>query len=86
MPSLPVCRRHGIQRWPRRQLQKVNRALDELEARQMLQTQQQALAGAPPPHAAGLEACEWGVALASRLLLWHWCKGTSCSPPCDLQP
>ncbi|KAL4424685.1 hypothetical protein ABPG77_004492 [Micractinium sp. CCAP 211/92] len=51
-----ACRRHGIQRWPRRQLQKVNRALDELEARQMLQTTQQAVAGAPPAHAAPMDA------------------------------
>eukprot|EP00887_Chlorella_sp_A99_P004335 scaffold15.g4335.t1 len=36
-----ACRRHGIQRWPRRQLQKVNKALDEME-------QQQALQQAPP--------------------------------------
>lgn len=36
----PARRRHGIQRWPRRQLQKVNKALDELEARQMMQPQQ----------------------------------------------
>lgn len=62
MPTMrrsPPRRRHGIQRWPRRQLQKVNRALDELEARQMLQTTQQAVAGAPPAHAAPMDACEW---------------------------
>lgn len=29
-----ACRRHGIQRWPRRALQKVNQALDEMERRQ----------------------------------------------------
>ncbi|KAL4420427.1 hypothetical protein ABPG75_010083 [Micractinium tetrahymenae] len=57
-----ACRRHGIQRWPRRQLQKVNRALDELEARQMLQTQQQAVAGAPPAQTAALEAYGGGLA------------------------
>lgn len=28
-----ACRRHGIQRWPRRALQKVARALDEMERR-----------------------------------------------------
>jgi hypothetical protein len=28
-----ACRRHGIQRWPRRALQKVNRALDDMEQR-----------------------------------------------------
>lgn len=43
---VPSRRRHGIQRWPRRQLAKVNKALDELEARQMLQPQQH-LAAAP---------------------------------------
>ncbi|PSC71723.1 exportin-1-like isoform X2 [Micractinium conductrix] len=47
-----ACRRHGIQRWPRRQLQKVNRALDELEARQVLQTQQHLA----PPAPAGMDA------------------------------
>ena len=47
-------RRHGIQRWPRRQLQKVNRALDELEARQMLQPHQHLLGtGAATAAAAG---------------------------------
>jgi hypothetical protein len=49
-----ACRRHGIQRWPRRQLQKVNRALDELEARQMLQPHQHLLGtGAAAAAAAG---------------------------------
>jgi hypothetical protein len=28
-----ACRRHGIQRWPRRALQKVSKALDEMERR-----------------------------------------------------
>ncbi|KAG7671142.1 hypothetical protein Ndes2526B_g02403 [Nannochloris sp. 'desiccata'] len=32
-----ACRRHGIQRWPRRALQKVSRTLDEMERRGTIQ-------------------------------------------------
>jgi hypothetical protein len=32
-----ACRRHGIQRWPRRALQKVSRTLDEMERRGALE-------------------------------------------------
>ena len=50
------CRRHGIQRWPRRQLQKVNRTLDEMEAQRTMQPQQH-LAAPLPPGGAGGDPC-----------------------------
>lgn len=58
--SLPP-RRHGIQRWPRRQLQKVNRALDELEARQMMQPQQHLLPVPAGGSMGGLAVPGYGV-------------------------
>ena len=44
-----ACRRHGIQRWPRRQLLKLSRAIDQINATGTLKNPDGTTADGEPP-------------------------------------
>jgi len=69
-----ACRRHGIQRWPRRALQKVAKALDEIERRGAMNTHADSMQGNVYQHGGNVDPFASAALFAP--LLPHSAPGT----------